>query len=118
MTVPKNHHLLPEFYLRGFCNQILHEAEDHKSNASRCRVWIYDRTQDQWRERGVKNVAVEKHFYSADTPEGGRDADGSYGLIFSFGCIRPQEGSSYASAKMSSATCSRVGCASGCWASR
>jgi Protein of unknown function (DUF4238) len=75
MTVPKRHHLLPEFYLRGFCNQALHEAEDHKSNPSRCRVWIYDRTQDQYRERGVKNVAVERHFYSADTLEGGRDAE-------------------------------------------
>lgn len=61
--------------MRGFCNQELHEAEDHKSNPSRCRVWIYDRTRDQYRERGVKNVAVERHFYSADTPEGGRDAE-------------------------------------------
>ena len=65
MTSPKNHHLLPEFYLRAFCNQESQEAEDHKSNPSRCRVWIYDRTRDQCCERGVKNVAVEKHFYSA-----------------------------------------------------
>ena len=75
MPVPKNHHLLPEFTEAAQVDQELHEAEDHKSNPSRCRVWIYDRTRNQYRERGVKNVAVERHFYSADTPEGGRDAE-------------------------------------------
>jgi hypothetical protein len=73
MSTPKDHHLLPAFYLRGFCNKDLHAKENHEKDPSRCRVWIYDRTQNRCRVRGVKNVAVKRHFYSADTPEGGRD---------------------------------------------
>ena len=75
MSVPKRHHLLPAFYLRGFCDKGLHEKEDHESNPNRCRVWIHDRTQGSVRVSGVANVAVEKHFYSADVPGGGRDPE-------------------------------------------
>lgn len=75
MSEPKTHHLLPEFYLRGFCDKELHEKENHEEEPSRCRVWIHDQTQNRRSVRGVKNVATEKYFYSADTPEGGRDPE-------------------------------------------
>lgn len=75
MSVPKDHHLLPAFYLRGFCNGELHEGEAHEDNPKRCRVFIHDRDRGKCRGRGVKNVAVERHFYSADTPGGGRDPE-------------------------------------------
>lgn len=75
MSVPKRHHLLPAFYLHGFCDKDLHQKEDHENRPNRCRVWIYDRTQDSVRVGGVANVAVEKHFYSADIPGGGRDPE-------------------------------------------
>lgn len=75
MSVPKDHHLLPAFYLRGFCNGESHKGESHEGNKKRCRVFIYDRPRGKCRARGVKNVAVERHFYSADTPEGGRDPE-------------------------------------------
>lgn len=75
MSIPRRHHLLPAFYLRGFCNRDLHETEDHESHPSRCRVWIYDRMQGSVRVSRVANVAVEKHFYSADVPGGGRDPE-------------------------------------------
>ncbi len=75
MSVPKRHHLLPAFYLRGFCNSDLHEKEDHESHPGRCRLWIYDQRQSSVRVSSVANVAVEKHFYSADVPGGGRDPE-------------------------------------------
>ena len=75
MSVPKDHHLLPAFYLRGFCDGELHKGEGHEDNPKRCRVFIHDRVRGKCRGRGVKNVAVERHFYSADTPGGGRDPE-------------------------------------------
>lgn len=73
MSAAKDHHLLPAFYLRGFCNKELHEEEGHDKEPSRCRVWIHDLTTNGLRERGVKNVAVERHFYSAQAPGGALD---------------------------------------------
>jgi len=79
LTVPKKHHLLPRFYLSGFCNPEIHKGEDHERDRSRCRVWVHDKEasaeQDAVRERGVKNLSVERHYCSADLPTGGRDAE-------------------------------------------
>jgi hypothetical protein len=73
MSEPKNHHLLPRFYLSGFCNKVIHAREEHDRDRSRCRVWVHDRERGQIRERGVKKLSVERHYYSADTPDSGRD---------------------------------------------
>lgn len=75
MSAPKNQHLLPRFYLSGFCNPEVHRREGHERDKSRCRVWTHDKEQGRIRERGVKNLSVERHYYSADTPGGGRDAE-------------------------------------------
>lgn len=75
MSAPKNHHLLPAFYLRGFCNGELHKGEAHEDRPKRCRVFIHDRDRGECRGPGVRNVAVERHFYSADTPEGEQDPE-------------------------------------------
>ena len=75
MAAPKNHHLLPAFYLRGFCNREIHERENHARDQKRCSVWVYDETRQTCGKRGVKNVATERHFYSADMPEGGHDPE-------------------------------------------
>lgn len=75
MSSPKDHHLLPAFYLRGFCNGETHKGQAHEDAPKRCRVFIHDRDRGECRGRGVKNVAVERHFYSADTPESGRDSE-------------------------------------------
>lgn len=74
MTDPKNHHLLPRFYLSGFCHKETHLKENHDSDKSRCRVWVHDKKQSKVRQRGVKNLSVERHYYSADVSEGGLDA--------------------------------------------
>lgn len=70
---PKNHHILPRFYLGGFCDKEVHAREDHEHDRSRCRVWAYDREQDRIRERGIKKLSTRRHYYSADAPDGGRD---------------------------------------------
>lgn len=74
MSEPKNHHLLPGFYLRGFCNPEVHEREEHERDRSRCWVWAYDKERGRPRRRGVKTLSVERHYYSADAPDGERDS--------------------------------------------
>jgi hypothetical protein len=71
---PKSHHLLPRFYLSGFCAPEIHERENHERDRSRCRVWVHDKEQGRIRERGVKNLSTETHYYSAEMPGGGLDA--------------------------------------------
>ena len=75
---PKNHHLLPRFYLSGFCNPNIHKAENHERDRSRCRVWVHDKEADEGqtpiRQRGVKNLSVKRHYYSVDTVNGVQDA--------------------------------------------
>lgn len=82
MNEPKNHHLLPAFYLQGFCDRRRHRKEGHDQNPRNlCNVYVHDRERppdEQGRKcrlRGVNNVAVKKHFNSADVPGGGRDAE-------------------------------------------
>lgn len=74
MSEPKNHHLLPKFYLSGFRHKELHASEDHSSDKSRWFVWVYDKEQGRIRRAGVKNLSTERHYYSADVPGGSRDA--------------------------------------------
>lgn len=74
MSDPKDHHLLPGFYLRGFCNPEVHGREKHERDRSRCWVWVYDKEQGRPRKRGVTTLSVERHYYSADAPYGRRDA--------------------------------------------
>lgn len=81
MSQPKNHHLLPASYLRGFCDRRRHEKENHDEDwRGRCSVYVHDRRRPQegppeCRKRGLNNVASERHFNSADVPGGGRDAE-------------------------------------------
>lgn len=70
MNQPKKHHLLPQFYLRGFCNPEVHAREDHDREPSRCAVWVHDKQEDLVRQRGAKNLSVESHYYSAVTMDG------------------------------------------------
>lgn len=59
MSVPKRHHYLPQFYLKGF------------SVAGQLRV--YDREKGEIRKQGPKTVAVEKGFYAVRGPGGELD---------------------------------------------
>ncbi|QIN78290.1 DUF4238 domain-containing protein [Rubrobacter marinus] len=72
MSEPKNHHLLPRFYLSGFC-----DPEDQRSKGrsrDQCRLWVHDWQQGCIEERTIKKLTVRRHYYSADTRGGGRDA--------------------------------------------
>lgn len=75
MSEPKNHHLLPRFYLSGFCDPKGRTSESHerKGGKAQCCVWVHDRQQDCIEERTVKKLTVRRHYYSLDTPGGGRD---------------------------------------------
>ena len=76
LSEPKNHHLLPRFYLSGFCDSQSRSRESYKRQGGRpqCRVWVHDRQQGCIEERSVKTLTVRRHYYSSDTPGGGRDA--------------------------------------------
>lgn len=77
LSEPKNHHVLPRFYLSGFCKPEVHQKENHERDRSRCRVWVHDKEASEEsciRQRGVKNLSVERHYYSVDMADGGRDA--------------------------------------------
>ena len=50
MSVPKRHHILPEFYLDGFCSEGM--------------LWLYDRELDEYRRQTPRNTAVQTHYYS------------------------------------------------------
>lgn len=71
MGEPKAHHLLPRFYLKGF-----RDPEDRRTNggAARDRVWVHDREHGCIEARNIKRLTVRRHYYSADTRGGGRDA--------------------------------------------
>jgi hypothetical protein len=38
-------------------------------------VWVHDKEQGCIRERGVKKLSTEKHYYSAEAPDGGLDPE-------------------------------------------
>lgn len=58
-NVPKKHHFLPEFYLRGFCRD--------------SSLWTYDLEKDQYDPRRPEIFGIKKHFYSITDSEGKRD---------------------------------------------
>ena len=61
-NIPRRHHFLPKSYLDGF-------AKDEK-------VWVYDRTKNEFRRQGPKNTAVIRDFYVFENVSGNCD----YGL--------------------------------------
>jgi hypothetical protein len=50
MSDPKRHHILPEFYLDGFCTE--------------GTLWLYDRELAEYRRQTPKNTTVQTHYYS------------------------------------------------------
>jgi hypothetical protein len=60
----KRHHYLPEFYLDGFVNP--HNGP---------YMWVYEKGDPKIRKASVKDVAVQKHYYSFVTPEGQKDSE-------------------------------------------
>jgi len=73
LSAPKRQHTLPRFYLSGFCNREAHITEGHERDRSRCRVWVHDKREGLFKERGVKNLTTKSHYYSLETPGGGMD---------------------------------------------
>jgi len=67
----KRHHYLPEFYLKGFINQ-----------SNKPKIWIYEKGNPNIICSTPKNIAVQAHYYSYNTPEGNKDTD-SFESFFS-----------------------------------
>ncbi len=59
MSVPKRHHYLPQFYLKGFC------PTDG--------LWVYDREKGECRKSRPKAVAFKKGFYAVQGSDGELD---------------------------------------------
>lgn len=93
MRAPKSQHTLPRFYLSGFCDPEIHKREDHEHYRSRCRVWVHDKEQDCIRQRGVKKLTAENHYYSLersnDSPNGARDTRPEEALSRLEGAVAP-----------------------------
>jgi hypothetical protein len=57
MTVAKNQHFLPQFYLRYFLDpEAPAEQEPY--------VWVFEQSKHRWRRRAPKNVASLRHYYA------------------------------------------------------
>lgn len=61
-NIPRRHHFLPQSYLEGF-------TKDGK-------VWIYDRSKNEFRRQTPKNIAFVRDFYAFEDTSGAMD----YGL--------------------------------------
>lgn len=61
MSIPRAHHYLPQFYLKGF------SCED--------RLWVYDRYQKEFREQTPKNLAVVNDYYTFKDANGNKNTD-------------------------------------------
>lgn len=59
MSNPKRHHFLPRFYLSGF------SRGDYVS--------VFERDSGEYRVQPIKDTAVIKHYYSAESAEGKKD---------------------------------------------
>jgi hypothetical protein len=59
MSLPKRHHYLPQFYLRGFC----------RGNV----FWIFDRETGEYRSQTPIYTTVQTHFYSIRYEDGSKD---------------------------------------------
>jgi len=55
-SVPRKHHTVPAFYLRGFAHQ-------HRGKP---RVWVLDGLTGDWRRQNPEKVARETDFYTVD----------------------------------------------------
>lgn len=62
MSNPKAHHLVPQYYLRGFTT---------RSNAN--QIWVYEKSGREPYLTNIRNVAVETHFYSVTDATGVMD---------------------------------------------
>src|SRR5215468_8103318 len=57
MTIAKDQHFLPQFYLRQFVDpDTPPDMEPY--------LWLYDLTERRWRRRAPKNVAALLHYYA------------------------------------------------------
>lgn len=61
MSIPRAHHYLPQFYLKGF------SRGDH--------LWIYDRYKKEFREQTPKNLAVANDYYTVTDANGNKNTD-------------------------------------------
>jgi hypothetical protein len=59
MSVPKRHHYLPQFYLKGFCRG------DH--------LWVYDRKENTVRKQTPANTAIQTNYYTLEDEDGNRN---------------------------------------------
>jgi hypothetical protein len=64
MSSSKDHHYIPKYYLKGFT---IPGTID--------KIWLYQKASQEAISTSLKNVGVEKHFYSYTTDEGIRDSD-------------------------------------------
>lgn len=60
----KRHHYLPEFYLEGFLNP--HDSP---------YMWVFEKGNPGIKKASVKDIAIQKHYYSFITQEGERDSE-------------------------------------------
>jgi len=60
MSTPKDHHYVPQFYLRRFCRD--------------GKLWVYDKKNKKYWSQYPKEVAKKTHYYSIETGEGTPDA--------------------------------------------
>jgi hypothetical protein len=68
-NIPRRHHFLPKSYLEGF-------TKDEK-------VWVYDRTRNEFRQQSPRDTAVIRDFYVFENAKGEDD----YGLEVYFSRI-------------------------------
>lgn len=59
MSVPKRHHFLPEFYLKGFCTA--------------GELWVYDLERNEYNKRRPERVGIRKGFYTIEDQHGNKD---------------------------------------------
>ncbi len=60
----RRHHYLPEFYLEGFIDPL-----------NKPYIWVYEKGDPEIKKASVKDIAIEKHYYSFITQEGQRDSE-------------------------------------------
>jgi uncharacterized protein DUF4238 len=65
VTIAKDQHFLPKFYLRQFVDPDTCRRPDIEPY-----VWLYELAEGRWRPRAPKNVATLRHYYAY------RDTDG------------------------------------------
>ena len=64
MAKKKRHHYVPQFYLNGFID--LNNPPF---------IWVYDKQENKVFKVKAENIAYEKHYYTFDLPDGGKDTE-------------------------------------------